>query len=77
MPNPASLAVATTGTHAVLIVGYDDKTGHFIVRNSWGKDWVKKKKKLKLYLEICFYFLIGFGWLFLYSIQLFIRKTSY
>ena len=41
MPNPASLQVAVAGTHAVLIVGYDDRTGHFIVRNSWGKDWVK------------------------------------
>jgi C1A family cysteine protease len=46
MPNPASLKVATTGTHAVLIVGYDDRTGHFLVRNSWGKDWVKGKLKL-------------------------------
>jgi C1A family cysteine protease len=42
MPNPGSLSVAATGTHAVLIVGYDDRTEHFLVRNSWGKDWVKK-----------------------------------
>lgn len=40
MPNPASLTVAMTGTHAVLVVGYDDHTQHFIVRNSWGRDWV-------------------------------------
>ena len=26
------------GGHAVLAVGYDDKTQHFIVRNSWGRD---------------------------------------
>ncbi|CAF2396943.1 unnamed protein product [Rotaria sp. Silwood2] len=39
MPNPASAAVAKTGTHAVLVVGYDDRTRHFIVRNSWGRDW--------------------------------------
>lgn len=25
--------------HAMLIVGYDDKQQHFIVRNSWGKIW--------------------------------------
>jgi C1A family cysteine protease len=41
MPDPSSHAVATAGTHAILIVGYDDQTGHFIARNSWGSDWVK------------------------------------
>ncbi|CAF1343584.1 unnamed protein product [Adineta ricciae] len=39
MPDPSSLTVAMTGTHAVLVVGYDDRTRHFIVRNSWGRDW--------------------------------------
>lgn len=29
----------TIGGHYVLIVGYDDKKGNFIVRNSWGPDW--------------------------------------
>ena len=27
------------GGHAVVAVGYDDKTQRFIVRNSWGKSW--------------------------------------
>jgi C1A family cysteine protease len=27
------------GGHAVLVVGYDDSTSRFIVRNSWGTDW--------------------------------------
>jgi C1A family cysteine protease len=27
------------GGHAVLAVGYDEKHRHFIVRNSWGKNW--------------------------------------
>ncbi|NVO20551.1 MAG: C1 family peptidase [Bacteroidetes bacterium] len=27
------------GGHAVMAVGYDDKTKRFIVRNSWGSDW--------------------------------------
>jgi C1A family cysteine protease len=27
------------GGHAVLAVGYDDKTQRFIVRNSWGEGW--------------------------------------
>jgi C1A family cysteine protease len=28
------------GLHACLVVGYDDCTQHFIIRNSWGTDWV-------------------------------------
>lgn len=30
------------GGHAVLIVGYDDASQRFIVRNSWGADWGQK-----------------------------------
>ena len=30
------------GGHAVLAVGYDDKTQRFIVRNSWGTGWGKR-----------------------------------
>jgi C1A family cysteine protease len=30
------------GGHAVLAVGYDDKSRRFIVRNSWGDGWGKK-----------------------------------
>jgi len=30
------------GGHAVLIVGYDDKSSRFIVRNSWGDGWGQK-----------------------------------
>lgn len=36
MPKPSESVV---GGHAVLAVGYDDKTKRFIVRNSWGTDW--------------------------------------
>ena len=33
-------AVRTSlGGHAMLLVGYDDGDGTFIVRNSWGADW--------------------------------------
>lgn len=28
-----------TGGHAVLAVGYNDKSRRFLVRNSWGDDW--------------------------------------
>jgi C1A family cysteine protease len=41
MPDPTDSEVARTNTHAVLIVGYDDRTEHFLVRNSWGNDWVR------------------------------------
>ena len=27
------------GGHAVLCVGYDDKSRTFLIRNSWGKSW--------------------------------------
>jgi C1A family cysteine protease len=30
------------GGHAVLMVGYDQKSRRFIVRNSWGPDWGQK-----------------------------------
>jgi C1A family cysteine protease len=30
------------GGHAMLIVGYDDTTGTFIVCNSWGVSWADK-----------------------------------
>jgi len=36
MPGKAERAL---GGHAVLAVGYDDKTKRFLVRNSWGPDW--------------------------------------
>lgn len=28
------------GYHACLVVGYDDRSQHFIIRNSWGTEWV-------------------------------------
>lgn len=39
-PDPHDRRLLSIGTHAVLIVGYDDSTQHFIARNSWGRDWV-------------------------------------
>jgi len=30
------------GGHAVMAVGYDERTSRFIVRNSWGKNWGMK-----------------------------------
>jgi C1A family cysteine protease len=37
VPNPASETLQ--GGHAVLCVGFDEKAGTFLVRNSWGDDW--------------------------------------
>ncbi len=39
MPKPREGVV---GGHAVLAVGYDDKTERFVVRNSWASSWGKK-----------------------------------
>lgn len=39
MPLPSEDVV---GGHAVLAVGYDDKTQCFMVRNSWGTSWGKR-----------------------------------
>jgi len=36
MPGPDE---ALLGGHAICVVGYDDETNKFIVRNSWGSNW--------------------------------------
>jgi len=36
MPKPTE---KNLGGHAILAVGYDDKSKRFIIRNSWGTDW--------------------------------------
>jgi C1A family cysteine protease len=41
MPIPAP-DEGVLGGHAVLVVGYDDASQSFIVRNSWGEDWAHK-----------------------------------
>ncbi len=38
VPMP-SKAERTVGGHAVMAVGYDDKSKRFLVRNSWGNGW--------------------------------------
>jgi C1A family cysteine protease len=32
--------------HAMLAVGYDDQSKSFIVRNSWGEEWVNNKENI-------------------------------
>ncbi len=42
VPTEDELAAAPSGGHAMVIVGYDDKTGYFYVRNSWGEKFGDK-----------------------------------
>lgn len=42
VPIPDIETEAFLGGHALLVVGYDDEKGHFIVRNSWGDKWGDK-----------------------------------
>jgi C1A family cysteine protease len=42
MSYPNVLSEKLLGGHAVLIVGYNDATQQFIVRNSWGSNWGDK-----------------------------------
>lgn len=42
MPNPNTKRETLLGGHAVLIVGYDNNTQRFIVKNSWGTNWGDK-----------------------------------
>jgi len=40
--NMPKIGEQVMGGHAVLVVGYDDKSSRFIVRNSWGNSWGQK-----------------------------------
>jgi C1A family cysteine protease len=40
MPNLDNSLIDKTDLHTVLIVGYNRNTKHFIVRNSYGRNWV-------------------------------------
>lgn len=44
------------GGHCVLIVGYDDVTGRFEIRNSWGTSWGKNGNAFMLYSHV-----VGYG----------------
>uniref|UniRef100_A0A6C0ECM7 Peptidase C1A papain C-terminal domain-containing protein n=1 Tax=viral metagenome TaxID=1070528 RepID=A0A6C0ECM7_9ZZZZ len=39
VPMPNTSTESLLGGHALLCVGYNDATGRFIVRNSWGTSW--------------------------------------
>jgi hypothetical protein len=42
VPVPDTVAEENLGHQALLIVGYDDASQHYIVANSWGADWGSK-----------------------------------
>jgi C1A family cysteine protease len=42
MPYPNTATEELLGGHAVAIVGYNDNTSRFIVRNSWGTSWADR-----------------------------------
>ena len=42
MPNLNNRRINLSDLHTVLLVGYDRDRNHFIVRNSWGKNWVNE-----------------------------------
>lgn len=44
IPDPFSKTIQNAQVHAVVFCGYNENTQHFIVRNSWGKDWVRYAK---------------------------------
>ncbi|CAF0729292.1 unnamed protein product [Adineta steineri] len=39
IPDADDEEISYLGSHAVLLVGYDDDSEYFIARNSWGRDW--------------------------------------
>jgi C1A family cysteine protease len=40
VPHPAARSVQAIPFHAVVLCGYDDDERYFIMRNSWGDEWV-------------------------------------
>lgn len=46
LPEPDDEIDGNHYQHAMLAVGYDDRSKHFIVKNSWGPNWVSSTRKL-------------------------------
>lgn len=52
-PSKSEIESGEFGYHAMVIVGYTDETKHFVVRNSWGKDFGDKGYCYIPYSYIC------------------------
>ena len=75
IPDPSDYEIAYLTSHAILIVGYDDDTEHFIARNSWGRDWVERRFFFSFFLfkNTNLYFFLGILRLLFSSIPVFTR----
>lgn len=60
VPMPSS-GERMLGGHAVMAIGYDDVTGKFLVRNSWGKRWGLKDNHLQGYCWMPYDYLTNRG----------------
>ena len=56
IPDPSNVDIAHAPTHAVLVVGYDDRNQQFIVRNSWGSHWVSCESVFCMRISSSFFF---------------------
>ena len=56
IPDPSNVDIAHAPTHAVLVVGYDDRNQQFIVRNSWGSHWVTCESVFCMRISSSFFF---------------------
>ncbi|CAF3480295.1 unnamed protein product [Rotaria sp. Silwood1] len=46
IPNLSTTTVNNSSMHSIVICGYDERTQHFLVRNSWGEQWVNRSKTI-------------------------------
>lgn len=57
IPQPHEQQAAQHGWHAMVAVGYSDKSQSFFIRNSWGTEWVISS--LKISFKFDYFFLLG------------------
>ena len=75
-PDPRRTTVRNTQWHAVVCVGYDDEAREFIVRNSWGKDWVRSISRRSFSSETSVRLIIGAAWVLPSAVCIFRREGT-